>query len=254
MKHSVLIVEDEALIAHSIDYLLKKLGYDVSGIANNAADAMHAVLTKKPDLVLMDINLNGEKDGIQIAEEISQQEFAPPVIFLTAYTDANTVARAKVTHPFGYIVKPFQERELSICIEIAIFKHEAERKLRESELKFETTLKSIGLPVFTTDTIGNLRFSNYLANRMLKSDSPAEKGFIISDWKYNMPWDSEAQGNPISYACNAGIVITLPEDSSLTINDQTLDAGGCTISPIVDEGGNPLGAVLVFKNAETVLS
>lgn len=251
IRQSILVVEDEALIAHSIDYLLRKLGYAVVGICNNAQETINAVLSQRPDLVLMDINLNSDKDGIQIAEEIQTLEYQPPVIFLTAYADADTVSRAKLMQPFGYIVKPFQERELSICIEMALYKHQTERRLRQQELKFETTLRSIGMPVITTGVAGKIEFSNYLAQRLLGSDDLVGNDFKPGDWTWHLPWDSTAHlQEPVRYACQSGIVLTMPEGSQLRWQNRVVDTAGCTISPIVSEEGAPLGAVIVFKALE----
>lgn len=123
----ILVVEDEAIVAMVIKKRLIGLGYVVSGIAATGLDAINKVEGTYPDLVLMDIMLKGEMDGIEAAEQI-RKRFSIPVIYLTAHSDEKTLERAKMTEPYGYIIKPFTERDLSSNIEIAIHKH-----LRETE-------------------------------------------------------------------------------------------------------------------------
>lgn len=121
----ILIVDDEIIIAREIEARLSGLGYEITGIATTRIDAVSQALQTRPDLVLMDINLRGESDGIEAATEI-RSHFSVPVIFLTAFTDDETLERAREVGPYGYIVKPFNERELLANIEMALHKHEAE--------------------------------------------------------------------------------------------------------------------------------
>lgn len=127
---SVLIVEDEEFFAIEVRDILEKLGYGVSGVASTGEDAVKMTEDKHPDLVLMDIVLKGEMDGVMAAEQIHER-LDIPVIYLTGLTGDQITERAKITEPFGYILKPFQERELHVAIEIALYRHEMERKLRE---------------------------------------------------------------------------------------------------------------------------
>ena len=119
----------------------------------------------RPDLVLMDIRLKGEMDGVETAAEM-RRRFNVPVVYLTAYADNHTLQRAKVTQPFGYIHKPFEERELYTCIEMALYKHQMEQKLRESEQWLETTLGCIGDAVVATDNKGRVKFINHVAEEL----------------------------------------------------------------------------------------
>jgi CheY-like chemotaxis protein len=121
----ILVVEDEAIVAMVIKKRLMGLGYVVSGVAATGADTINKVEGTFPDLVLMDIMLKGDMDGIETADEI-RKRFSIPVIYLTAHSDENTLERAKLTEPYGYILKPFTERDLSSNIEIAIHKHRRE--------------------------------------------------------------------------------------------------------------------------------
>lgn len=121
-KTNILIVEDESIVAKDIQNSLKKLGYNVVGTASNADAALQLVEEQRPDLILMDIMLKGEKSGIDISEEV-KEKYNIPVVFLTAYADASTFGKAKETEPYGYIIKPFKEIDLQTSIEMALFKH-----------------------------------------------------------------------------------------------------------------------------------
>jgi signal transduction histidine kinase len=129
---NIFIVEDEAIIARDIANKLKNLGYNVAGHAMTGEEAIEKILSIRPDMVLMDIRLNGNLDGIDTAKKIYSQ-FEVPIIYVTAYMDKNTLARAKITEPYGYIMKPFEERDLYIHIELAFYKHQAQKKLTENK-------------------------------------------------------------------------------------------------------------------------
>lgn len=126
----ILIVEDEHIVAMGIKRMLKNLGYTVTGVASSGMDAISKAESTFPDLVLMDIMLKGELDGIEAAKEIKER-FEVPVVYLTAYSDSNILERAKKTGPFGYIVKPFDEKDLHSNIEIAL------HRLRRAKEGFE---------------------------------------------------------------------------------------------------------------------
>lgn len=129
-KIGILIVEDESIVAKDIQQSLRKLGYEVLGICATGEDAIEQTERTKPHLVLMDIMLRGEISGIEASEHI-RQKLSIPVIFLTAYVDSSTLAKAKVTEPYGYIIKPFKEIDLQTNIEIALYKHEKAREVKK---------------------------------------------------------------------------------------------------------------------------
>ena len=129
-KSNILIVEDESIVAKDIQHSLKKLGYTVVEICSNGEDAIRIVEELKPNLVLMDIMLKGDMTGIEAAAQI-REKFNIPVIYLTAYADESTLNKAKVSEPYGYIIKPFKEIDLHTSIEMAIYKHEKETDLKK---------------------------------------------------------------------------------------------------------------------------
>jgi len=154
-KTNILIVEDEAIIASVISGALKRFNYEVADILNSGEAAVAAALQKKPDLILMDIRLQGEMDGITAAEQI-QKQMDIPIIYLTAYADEPTLERAKKTQPYGYIPKPFQEIELKTTIEMALYKHQFEVRLKESEARFRSLFENSQDVIYISDKTGNI--------------------------------------------------------------------------------------------------
>jgi two-component system response regulator LytT len=135
-KTSVLVVEDESIVAKDIQQSLIKLGYNVVGTASTGEKALALANELRPDIILMDIMLKGPMSGIDASAEI-KKELSIPVIFLTAYADESTLAKAKVTEPFGYIIKPFKEIDLHTSIEMALYKHGKEKDIvKERDLLY----------------------------------------------------------------------------------------------------------------------
>ncbi len=129
-KTNVLVVEDESIVSKDIQHSLKKLGYNVVGSSATGEKAIELALELKPNIVLMDIMLKGELTGIQAAAQI-KAKLNIPVVYLTAYADEATLEKAKVTEPYGYIIKPFKEIDIHTSIEMAIYKHSKEREVQK---------------------------------------------------------------------------------------------------------------------------
>jgi DNA-binding LytR/AlgR family response regulator len=130
MEIKILVVEDEKIVAKDIQNCLIKIGYDVIGIASNGETALSLIESESPDLILMDIMLKGSMSGVDIAKVV-KDKYNIPVIFLTAYADEHTLAKAKVTEPYGYIIKPFKEIDLHTSIEMALYKHGKEKEYKK---------------------------------------------------------------------------------------------------------------------------
>ncbi|MCE9600325.1 MAG: response regulator [Spirochaetia bacterium] len=150
----ILIVEDESIVALNLQNRLKSLGYGVAGVAASGEDAVKRCGEVQPDLVLMDIMLQGEMDGIGAAERI-RKNYDVPVVYLTAYADDVTLDRAKMTEPFGYILKPFEVKEIRTTVEIALYKHKMERMLRESEERYMRTVNGANDGIWDWDLLAN---------------------------------------------------------------------------------------------------
>ena len=161
----ILIVEDENIVAEEVRLRLKNLGYTIAAIASSGEEAIEKVIATHPDLVLMDIQLQEEMDGVDVAEHI-HAHFDIPIIYLTSYSDNDTFQRAKIAEPFGYIIKPFEERELHSAIEVALYRDKMEKKLRESEQWFSATLTSIRDAVIATNKEREIVFMNPVAETL----------------------------------------------------------------------------------------
>lgn len=135
-KTRILIVEDETLVSFDLKNIISGLGYEVIGVVRTGEEAFSKAFEEKPDLILMDIMLSGKLNGIETAEQI-KKSIDVPIIYLTAYADKNTLQSAKITEPYGYIIKPFEERLLQSTIELALYKFKMELKLRESEKRYK---------------------------------------------------------------------------------------------------------------------
>jgi PAS domain S-box-containing protein len=162
---TILIVEDERIVARDIQNRLTQLGYAVVGVTRFGEEAVQLARERRPDLVLMDIHLEGAMDGVAAAREI-RDRLQMPVVYLTAYADEDTLRRACVAEPFGYVLKPFDERELHVVIETALYKHRAEQKLQESERRYRTTLNSVGDGIIAIDAQGQVTLLNPVAERI----------------------------------------------------------------------------------------
>ena len=165
-KTRILLVEDESIVALDIQNRLASLGYEIVGHAVSGPEAIDLASKLLPALILMDIKLRGEMDGIDAAMVI-HDTLSIPIVFLTAYSDLKTLERAKLTEPFGYLLKPFQKQELLIAIEIGLYKHEMTVKLKESERWRNAILTSIGEGLIALDADERVKFLNPAAEGLI---------------------------------------------------------------------------------------
>lgn len=164
-KESLLVVEDDQVLADLLWRNLRKLQYTVIDIVLSGEEALKKARETRPDLVLMDIRLGGKMTGIETAD-FMRLKFDIPVVYVTAYSDKETLDKVKRTEPYGYILKPFETKELQIAIEMALYKYKMEKKLRDREAWFSTTLKSIGDAVISTNKAGHITFLNPVAESL----------------------------------------------------------------------------------------
>lgn len=162
---NILIVEDELLIAHDIKSALTKYGYSVSDIVDTGEEAVTKSLTDPPDLILMDITLAGEIDGIEAARQI-QEAVEIPLIFLTASNDIETLDRAKKMEPYGYINKPVNDNEIFTNLETALYKFKAEQNIKRNQRWLSAMLNSIGEGIISVDVDGMITYINTIAEKM----------------------------------------------------------------------------------------
>jgi PAS domain S-box-containing protein len=244
----ILVVEDEKIIARGIEKRLRVLGYEVVGLVPTGEEAVLKAADLRPDLVLMDINLGGRLDGVEAARLIRART-GSPVVFLTAFSDDATLQRAKLTEPHGYILKPFEDKDLQTAIEIGLYKHAIERRLKENEQWLAATLGSIGDGVIATNESGLVRFMNLLAEQLTGWTQAEALGrhvrevFTIVGEKDRLPVP-----NPVLEALARGAPVSLVPGTVL------IDRAGCerpiddSAAPIRGVTGVVEGAVLVFRD------
>ena len=183
-KTRILVVEDESIVALDIQERLESLGYDVPATVATGEKAIVQAGLLNPDLVLMDIHLQGQMDGIEAADHIRRQ-FGIPVIYLTANADHPTVERAKFTEPFGYVIKPFEERELQTTIEIALYKHQSEHRIRESEERYRL-LAELSPEAIIVQTDAGIVYANPAAASLFGARSVETLlGYAVADFVHS---------------------------------------------------------------------
>ena len=245
-KARILVVEDERITAEDIKDGLKSLGYEVPAVVHSGEGAVRKAMELRPDLVLMDIKLEGEMDGIEAAGKI-KKHFDIPVIYLTAYSDEDTLERARRTEPSGYVLKepsgfvhkPFKESELHAIIELTLYRHKMEKN---HDQWLETMLEGVNEALIAADENGKIRFMNSIAEDIT--------GWIREE------------------AVNKDLVdVFKVQDDEFDINELKFDVNGCSmdkimlndkngivvpvkanLSHITDSNGNINGIALVFRN------
>jgi diguanylate cyclase (GGDEF)-like protein/PAS domain S-box-containing protein len=188
-----MVVEDEVLVCKDIASRLRQMNYDIACTAGKGADAISRALETLPDLILMDIHLRDDIDGIEAAETIHRR-IDVPIIFCTAYSNDETLQRAKITAPYGYILKPFDNRELEINIEIALYKHRTERMLMETEGRLNSTLSNINEGVVSTDRAGRISIMNPVAEELTQASIGDCRGMSVRQLIDLRDFDSRGQG------------------------------------------------------------
>lgn len=250
MTTTILIVEDESIVAQDLQMILESLGYDVPEITDCGELAIQKAAELNPNLILMDIRLIGEMDGISAAATIVQK-FDIPVIYLTAHADVKTLARAKLTCPFGYILKPFQEKELNTTIEVALYKHKMEQRLKEHKQWLSTVLESIGDGVITTDTKSCITFMNPAAETLTGWLSNEVIGKQLTEVFQLVNESSPSKiNNLIEQVLNFGDTVYLPEETVLIRKDGQKIPIKDTIAPIRQERDEDkiTGVVCIFQD------
>lgn len=248
MSAKIFIVEDERLVAEDIRLALESNGYSVAGIAASRDQAIEGIRRTSPTLVLMDIVLKGPGDGIEAAQLV-RTLFDIPVLFLTAHADQATLRRAKVSEPFGYVVKPFEEHELFSAIEMALYRYRVEKRLEENERWLATILGSISEGVIAADAVGAVKLVNRAAARIGGWQQGELTDLDLNDvYRIQDP----ASGLPVEVPS----LPTLLEESAvwsaaqirlLTCRDGSAKRIEQSISPICDRSGMASGSVIVFR-------
>jgi len=249
MTRNIMVVEDEAVIAMDLQDRLEKLGYAVPVVAETGAEAIRQAELHNPDLVLMDIRLKGEMDGSEAAEQIHGR-LGLPVIFLTAFSDEQTLLKARGSEPLGYLHKPCHDRELRTAIEMGLYRHRAERQLRESEQLHAAMLRSIGDAIIAVDAGGWIVLMNPVAERLTGWTQAEAVGQPIE--AVFAPRDQQTRqllANPVRQALGDNQVVALSRSALLLTRDGREVPIDDSAAPIRDEQkpGNR-GAVVAFRD------
>jgi two-component system, cell cycle sensor histidine kinase and response regulator CckA len=246
-KARILVVEDDNIIVMELEDRLQRLGYTVCAATASGEEAIEAAAEMRPDLVLMDIRLKGAMDGIEAAAAI-RARFDIPTVYVTAYADGDTLQRAKITEPYGYVIKPFEEREIHIAVEMALYKHAMERKLKESEQWLAATLRSIGDAVIATDEMGLISLMNPVAEALTgwqRRDALGKR--ITAIIKLLQEESRILAGDPVVKALEEGRGVDLAKCLLVSRDGKEIPIDGST-ALIRDHRGNVVGTVLVFRD------
>jgi two-component system cell cycle sensor histidine kinase/response regulator CckA len=238
----ILVVDDEPVIGKDVQRSLQGLGYTVPGIAGDGASALEMTGRINPDLIIMDVRLNGEMDGIETAMEI-KRSYGTPVVYLTALADEETIARAKETEPYGFLLKPFNERELRSVVEMALARSVSQQRLHHSKERFASTLRSMADGVIATNLIGNITFMNPLAEEL--TGWPAKEAIgrpLGAVFRIQHPGGGGAPPLPEDFGGNLprAVWLTTRGGAPLLIEDNS--------APLKDENGSLTGLVVVFRH------
>jgi two-component system, cell cycle sensor histidine kinase and response regulator CckA len=241
----ILIVEDEILVARDLEATLKRLGFEVTALCRTGEDALAAMRRQRPDVVLMDIQLESGMDGVETATRL-QAEHQAPVIFLTAYADEATLARAGAAQPYGYLLKPFHESELRSVIDLAYARHTALVKLQNSEDRFVSTLRSMAEGVISTDMLGTINFMNPVAEQLTGWSASEATGRPLHEvFRVALPGGEALEPSGLIAGPHSRTILLTDRDGQpVHIEDNT--------TPIRDADGSLTGIVVLFRRRDPV--
>lgn len=245
---TIIVVEDESIVAKDIQNTLTRLGYYVPATASSALTAFDKIDEFKPDLVFLDIKLKGEIDGIQIAERI-KTEYDIPVIFLTSFVDKATLDRAKVTEPYAYLVKPYNEPDLQSAVEMALYKSKKDREMKSDKNLYARALSHLNEAVIITDIEGKIIFINQRAENLLGYGIESAAGKLLSDL-------IKVQSSELNLSKHDDFLRTILNSKEIAVSDAQITVShsgknfkaNFSSSPVKDEKGVLSGnAFIIFE-------
>lgn len=253
----VMIVEDESVIALDIKQSLNRLGYSVCGMAASGDSALRKIATHRPDVILMDIHLKGEMTGIDVSERV-KTDFQIPIVYLTANADSSTFKEAKSTDPYGYILKPFDEKELGIAIEIALHQHQKTETTRSSESWYATAFQSLNEAVIATDTEGLVVFMNAASEaltgyRLADVVNQPVQDILVFHRKVKQLDQVKLSGSVSSIleaAMRGQATVPFPHNALVATQDSKTAPVEGGASAIRDALGNIIGTIFIFKQIQ----
>jgi CheY-like chemotaxis protein len=246
MNGKILIVEDEPIVALDLQQELEQFGCEVVALAQSADEALMSVEESQPDLALMDLHIVGSLDGIQTAR-LLRDAYQVPSIFLTAYSDDATIARAVREMPYGYLTKPFQTRELKATLQVALHKAKVDAGLRKAHGKISTSVDGMNEALLTVTLNGDIQFMNSAAERLTgRSREQAAECHLreVLDLR-------DTRNRPISMPARHGLSGPIEEFGlSLAQPGKPPLLVDLTISPFADAAGVQTGYVLTLRKAD----
>jgi len=245
-QEKILIVEDERIIALDLQRRLIRIGFPVPPITTNGLDALRSIDNDKPDIILMDIMLSSDFDGIETAT-IIKEKYNIPLIFLTAYSDEKTVERAKKAEPYGYILKPFKEKELYTTIDIALYKFKSNEKLKKQERWSAAILRSIEDGIIATNQVGLIEFMNPVAEK-ITSYTQEDVINLSLDQIFELTDNKTQTIIQMPVFSNTNTESFIFKDTFMSNNKcERIPVEG-SVAPIIDKHSNIEGQVLAFRD------
>lgn len=245
----ILIAEDERIVAWNIREILSLLGHDIVGSVVTAEEAIEIAEIEQPDLVVMDIRLNGAIDGIGAAQEI-YAKFNIPSIYLTAYADDLTIERAMQTAPFGYVLKPFKRSDLLLAIQVALNRYQQEKTVQQTHRQLVATLNSIADGAIATDGQGTVTFMNPAAETLTGWSFPEAIGQSVEEiLDLTHQETGQTIPNPLLIAMSNNQRVDLPNFCNLRMKDGTERIVGDSAAPIQDDHHDVIGGVMILQDA-----
>jgi PAS domain S-box-containing protein len=246
-KEKILVVEDEGLVAMSLKKSLEDLGYEVPATAAAADEAIKKIAKESPDLILMDIRLKGDIDGIEAANQIRKTSQVP-IVYLTAHSDEKTLSRAKQSEPFGYIVKPYEVKSLHSTIEMALQKAAAQSEVTQKKNKLASILRCISEGVLVFDLKGAIDYINPAGREFVGYTSTKDRiyGGIAEIAKFRTLHEEEAVDLPLDKVISDAAPITI-ENLWLDRKDTSVPVD-ITVGPVSSERGVVNGIVLTIRD------
>ncbi|MBL8754010.1 MAG: response regulator, partial [Planctomycetes bacterium] len=242
----IMIVEDESLVAEDLEVCLSRSGYEIVGVADTFESARALAERTRPDLALLDIRLKGARDGIDLAAELRRRDIG--FVYLTSHSDEGTLARAEVTEPLGYVLKPFGLREISPVLKTALYRHAAEVRQRNLEHWLATTLRSIGDGVIVTDLERRVTYMNPVAEALTRRSLRQASGVGLAEV---LAVTTAATGKAVPCVAERALalrsVVTFDGEVVLRRADGTDVPVEDSAAPIVDADGKVSGVVIVFR-------
>lgn len=249
----VLIVEDEPVNAAVIEHQLRKLGYSIAGIATSGKEAVELAQKSKPDIVLMDIQLEGQMDGVEAAITI-RKTMGVPVVYLTGTSDDQTIERAQRTEAFGYLHKPFHERNVHSTLQLALHKSEMEARIRDERKWFATTLRHISDAVIAADATGAVKLVNLAAQQVTGwKEAEAVDRDLSEIFQILEPETRKPAECVVTRVLNEGPADGVPSTKLLVSRGGTEVTIEESAMSIITDSGDVSGVLVVFRKSHSPL-